>query len=128
MLNDPSRGNGGTLIVQSASVPPPVPDPNSTTPVRGIPVYDKRAPKVTPQLVLAVEQYNRLVRMLQAGESLKMTVDLGVAWPKGDPEGLKTSRGKTRTQFKERNPMASGKNGTGTSRPRGTHHGAGGFV
>src|SRR5678816_3486582 len=51
MLIDPSRGDGGTLFVQSASVPQPVPDPNSTTPLRGIPVYDKRAPKVTPQLV-----------------------------------------------------------------------------
>src|SRR5258705_8089993 len=101
MLNDPSRGNGGTLIVQSASVPPPVPDPNSTTPVRGIPVYDKRAPKVTPQLVLAVEQYNRLVRMLQAGESLKMTVDLGVAWQDVYSMGYKTIAGITGTHIKD---------------------------
>ena len=31
-----------------------------------------------PQIVVAVEQYNRLVRMIQQGESLKMAVDLDV--------------------------------------------------
>jgi carboxypeptidase Q len=84
LLIDPSRGDGGTIFVQSASVPPPVRDPNAPAPVRGTPVYDKSAPKVTPQVVVAVEQYNRIVRMLEASEPVKMTVDLSVAWQEAD--------------------------------------------
>src|SRR5678815_5769294 len=75
VLIDPSRGDGGTIFVQSASVPPPVQDPNAAPTggfPRGTPPYDKSAPKVTPQLVLAIEHYNRIVRMVQAGEPVKM--------------------------------------------------------
>jgi Zn-dependent M28 family amino/carboxypeptidase len=38
--------------------------------------YDKNAPKIVPQIVLAVEHYNRLVRMIQAGEKVQMKVSL----------------------------------------------------
>ena len=91
LLVDPSRGDGGTMFVQSASVPQPPPDPNATGPAaRGIPPYDKSAPKMTPQVVLAIEHYNRIVRMIQAGEPVKMTVDLSVAWQDADPMGYNT--------------------------------------
>ena len=91
LLVDPSRGDGGTMFVQSASVPQPPPDPNATGPAaRGIPPYDKSAPKMTPQVVLATEHYNRIVRMIQAGEPVKMTVDLSVAWQDADPMGYNT--------------------------------------
>ena len=55
VLIDPSRGDGGTIFVQSAAVPQPPRDPNATAPAfgRGTPPYDKSAPKVTPQLVVA---------------------------------------------------------------------------
>src|SRR5678815_5502192 len=125
MLIDPSRGDGGTIFVQSASVPPPVPDPNSTTPLRGIPVYDKRAPKVTPQLVLAVEQYNRLVRMLQAGESLKMTIDLGVAWQDADPMGYNTIAEIPGTDLKDEIVMLGGHMDSWHSGTGATDNGAG---
>jgi Zn-dependent M28 family amino/carboxypeptidase len=52
--------------------------------------YDKRATQVTPQIVLAVEQYNRIVRMIQAGERPKMSVDLNVEWQDVDPMGYNT--------------------------------------
>jgi carboxypeptidase Q len=89
MLIDPSRGDGGTIFVQSAQVPPPPADPNVTTPTRGTPPYAGNA-KITPQLVLAVEHYNRIVRMLQAGEPVKMTVDLSVAYQDSDLMGYNT--------------------------------------
>ena len=38
----------------------------------------KDAPKTLPQLVMAVEQYNRLVRMIQQGERPQMAIDLSV--------------------------------------------------
>jgi hypothetical protein len=89
MLVDPSRGDGGTIFVQSAQVVPPPPDPNATTPTRGTPPYNKDA-KITPQLVVAIEHYNRIVRMLQAGEAVKMTVDLSVAYQDADLMGYNT--------------------------------------
>jgi len=91
VLVDPGRGDGGTMFVQSAAVPQPPRDPNATAPPgRGIPPYDKSAPKITPQVVLAAEHYNRIVRMLQAGELVKMTVDLSVAWQDADQMGYNT--------------------------------------
>lgn len=90
LLVDPGRGDGGTIFVQSASVPQPPRDPNATGPApRGTPPYDKNA-KITPQVVLAIEHYNRIVRMIQAGEPVKMTVDLSVAWQDADPNGYNT--------------------------------------
>src|SRR6267378_7235235 len=92
ILVDPSRaGDGGTIFVQSASVPlPPTVDPLDPNAPRQLPVYDKSAPKITPQLVLSVEHYNRVVRMIQAGERVKMTVDLAVEWQDADPMGYNT--------------------------------------
>jgi hypothetical protein len=92
VLVDPSRaGDGGTIFVQSASVPlPPTVDPLDPNAPRQPPVYDKKAPKIAPQLVLSVEHYNRIVRMIQAGEKVKMTVDLDVEWQDADPMGYNT--------------------------------------
>jgi len=83
MLVDPSRGDGGTIFVQGAAIVPPVQDPNAPAQARPAPPYAQNS-KVIPQLVLAVEHYNRLVRMLQAGEPVKMAVDLSVAWQDTD--------------------------------------------
>ncbi len=129
------RGDGGTIFVQSASVPQPTPPtplggntgatpppatsttapPATTTPgtpaapatpgatatprVRragaGAPAtrispWDKNAPKIVPQIVVADEHYNRLVRMLQQGEKLKMTVELDVKFYDKDLMGHNT--------------------------------------
>jgi len=107
MLIDPGRGDGGTIFVQSASVPPPaVTDPNAA-PTRGTPPYDKNA-KVTPQLVLAVEHYNRIVRILQAGEPVKMTVDLSVAFQDADLMGYNTIAEIPGTDLKDEIVMLGG--------------------
>jgi carboxypeptidase Q len=92
LLVDPSRaGDGGTVFVQSATVAQPVTSdsylPNAP---RLIQSYDKNATQVTPQMVLAVEQYNRIVRMIQAGENPKMSVELNVEWQDADPMGYNT--------------------------------------
>ncbi len=109
VLIDPSRlGDGGTIFVQSATVPQPVPaepfGPNS----RSIAPYDKSAPKITPQLVLAVEHYNRLVRMIEAGEKLKMAVDLAVEWQDADPMGYNTIAEIPGTDLKDEIVMLGG--------------------
>jgi hypothetical protein len=92
MLVDASRaGDGGTIFVQSASVPQPITaDSFGPNAPRQIQSYDKTAPKILPQLVLAVEHYNRIARMIQAGEPVTMTVDLAVEWQDADPMGYNT--------------------------------------
>jgi hypothetical protein len=92
VLVDPSRsGDGGTLFVQQASVPQPVAEvPFGPGAPRQKSAYDKDAPKFLPQIVVAGEQYNRILRMLQAGEKLKMEVNIAVAWQDTDPMGYNT--------------------------------------
>ena len=107
MLIDPSRGDGGTIFVQSAQVAPPPPAPNVTTPARGPSPYNKDA-KITPQLVLAIEHYNRIVRMLQAGETVKMTVDLSVAYQDADLMGYNTIAEIPGTDLKDEIVMLGG--------------------
>ena len=53
-------------------------------PARRASVYDKDAPKITPQVVMAQEHYNRLVRMAEQGEKIKMAVDLSVQFHDDD--------------------------------------------
>lgn len=92
LLLDASRsGDGGTIFVQSATVPQQcVENPFAPGAPRQLQAYDKTAPKILPQLVVAVEHYNRIARMIQAGEKVKMTVDLAVEWQDTDPMGYNT--------------------------------------
>ncbi|HJR06814.1 MAG TPA: M20/M25/M40 family metallo-hydrolase [Pyrinomonadaceae bacterium] len=95
LLVDPGRGDGGTLFVQQAAVPQPVPatlDPNALQAFfrRGVPAYDKSAPKLVPQIVVSGEHYNRMMRMLQAGEKVRMNVNLDVAFQDQDLMGYNT--------------------------------------
>src|SRR5213594_2873154 len=92
VLVDGSRaGDGGTIFVQQATVPQPVPDvPFNQGGPRPKTAYDKDAPKILPQIVVANEHYNRIVRMLQAGEKEKMEVNIAVDWQDADPMGYNT--------------------------------------
>src|SRR5437868_5422544 len=127
VLIDPSRGgDGGTIFVQSAQAPSPPRDPNATGPApRPIPPYDKSAPKVTPQLVMTVEHYNRIVRMLQAGEPVKMTVDISVAWQDTDPMGYNTVAEIPGTDLKDEIVMLGGHMDSWHSGTGATDNGAG---
>jgi len=92
VLVDGSRaGDGGTIFVQQAAVPQPVPEvPFGPGAPRQKAAYDKDAPRILPQIVVANEHYNRIVRMLQAGEQVKMEVNIGVEWQDADPMGYNT--------------------------------------
>jgi len=45
---------------------------------------------MVPQMTVSVEQYNRMMRMMQQGEKLKMTVDLQVEYQDQDNMGYNT--------------------------------------
>jgi carboxypeptidase Q len=77
MLVDNSRGGaGGTVFVQQATVAqeqPAQPDPN----FRRLSPWQKEAEsKILPQMTVSTENYNRMIRMIQQGEKLKMTVNV----------------------------------------------------
>ena len=114
LLVDPGRGDGGTIFVQSASVVPPVPVTPAPTgptpgaaPAAGSRVQDKNA-KVIPQMVLAIEHYNRIVRMIQAGEAVKMAVDMSVAFQDVDLMGYNTVAEIPGTDLKDEIVMLGG--------------------
>ncbi|MBC8137914.1 MAG: M20/M25/M40 family metallo-hydrolase [Fibrella sp.] len=104
VLIDAGRnGDDGTVYVQSATVPQPLPTPQpeaqqpaapGTRPVppRRVTAWSKEAQKkkIIPQLVIASEQYNRLARMTLAGEPVKMAVDLQVKFHDDDLMGYNT--------------------------------------
>jgi carboxypeptidase Q len=109
VLVDPSRlGDGGTVFVQSATVPSPpgaeIFGPNS----RNTAPYDKSAPKIIPQMVMSIEHYNRLIRMIEAGEKLKMAVNLAVEWQDIDLMGYNTVAEIPGTDLKDEIVMLGG--------------------
>lgn len=73
-------GDGGTVFVQGATVPTH-PDTPFT---KRVAVYDPKAPKILPQIVVAAEHYNRIIRMLAKGEQVKMEINLDVSFTKAD--------------------------------------------
>lgn len=74
LVMDVGRGDGGTLVVTGASVPQPPETPLD----QRISAYHEKAPKIIPQLTVAAEHYNWMVRMLQRGQKVKAEVNLQV--------------------------------------------------
>ena len=91
LLIDSARGDGGTVFVQSATVPQK-PDPNNPLSafLPRVSPYAADAPAIVPQVAVAAEHYNRLVRMVQAGEKVQLTVNLDVQFYGDDLMGYNT--------------------------------------
>jgi hypothetical protein len=96
LLVDPGRGDGGTVFVGGASVPQPLREEPAGAPAfgpdvpRSIQARDKDAPKFAPQIVMAAEHYNRIVRMLQAGEKVRLSFNFDVQFFEQDLMGYNT--------------------------------------
>ncbi len=86
ILVDAGRGDGGTIFVQGAAVVPP------ETPTPGQPPMNVRTKgaNVPIQISTAVEHFNRMSRMIDAGEKVTMTVDLAVEFQDQDQNGYNT--------------------------------------
>jgi hypothetical protein len=89
LLLDPSQGDGGTLFVSEANVPHALDASSPIAMIRSlflpdVNAYDKDAPQIVPQVVVAVEHYNRMVRMIQAGEKLQLKVNLETQFSMSD--------------------------------------------
>ncbi len=68
-------GDGGTILVQGASLPRVPGD----APFQRMGAYDPKAPETVPQVVVAAEHYNRMIRMLNKGEKLQLQMEIQVA-------------------------------------------------
>ncbi len=83
VVNPSSLGDGGTYVVAAASIP--MPDGQGAFSFANAPrAWSTNAPALPPQVTLAAEDYNRLVRMIQQGLKLKMAVDLEVQFHSDD--------------------------------------------
>lgn len=89
VLIDAGRGDGGTIFVQQASALQPPPAAEGTQPSPPARVYDKGA-NVPIQISAAAEHFNRVARMVDAGQKVTMTVDLAVEYEDADLNGYNT--------------------------------------
>lgn len=86
------RGDGGTVFVASATMPRRA-DPNRDlrSPGEGGPMsrgarpWTEDSPPILPQMVVAAEHYNRLVRMIQKGVQPEMEIDIESTYHDGAP-------------------------------------------
>ncbi len=123
-----NQGDGGTFFVQSASIPGASAFGGGGGAGGGAPrvtVYSKDAPKITPQLVLSKEHYNRLVRMCEAGEKVKMAVDLQVQFHDDDLMSYNTVAEIPGTDLKQELVMLGGHMDSWHSGTGATDNGAG---
>jgi len=121
------RGSGGTIFVQSATVAPPIPktmEEQRTLP--RVSVYDpKSEARIIPQITVAAEHYNRMIRMIQQGEKLKMTVDLATEYQDADNMGYNTIAEIPGTDLKDEIVMLGGHMDSWHSGTGATDNGAG---
>jgi hypothetical protein len=84
VLVEGNRGDDGTLQnVAAASVPR---RPQDTSNVFGMRInaYDADAPQILPQLTVAAEHYNRMLRTIQKGKNVTLEMKLDVEFTKPD--------------------------------------------
>jgi len=121
------RGSGGTLFVQSATAAQPVPKSlEEMRTLARVSIYDpKNEAKMVPQITVSAEQYNRIMRMIQAGEKVKMTVDLAVEYQDQDNMGYNTIAEIPGTDLKDEIVMLGGHMDSWHSGTGATDNGAG---
>jgi hypothetical protein len=76
LVLEPSRGDGGTVFVQGANLvyPADVPADKRKN------LRDKDAPLVIPQVVVAVEHYNRIVRMIAKSAPVELEINISTKY------------------------------------------------
>jgi len=94
VVDSSSRGSGGTLFVQGATVvqelPPATPDP-AATPRPSFSAYKKEGEaRMYPQMTMASEDYNRLIRMIRNGVTPRMSVNIQSQYHDDDLMGYNT--------------------------------------
>ena len=102
------RGDGGTVFVASATLPRRA-DPNRDmrSPGEGGPMsrgarpWTEDSPPILPQMVVAAEHYNRLIRMIEKGVKPQLEIDIESSYHAGDPNCFNVIAEITGTDLKE---------------------------
>ena len=87
VIDSSSQGDGGVIFVSDATVPSPAGGRGFGGGQRA---YSLTAPKMAPQVTVASEDYDRMVRMIREGEKLKISVNLQVEYQTSDPMAYNT--------------------------------------
>ncbi len=82
-LLDEARGDFGTVFVQGATIPRPIGSIQDLFGPR-MAAYSADAPKMLPQVSVASENYNRIVRMIEKGQKVRLEMNLQVEFTKAD--------------------------------------------
>jgi hypothetical protein len=92
LVDNSSKGSGGTVFVSGASVAAKVPETieEAFGARRASPWAKESEAKMVPQMTMASEDYHRLVRMIQQGVKPKMTVDIHTQYHDDDLMGYNT--------------------------------------
>ncbi len=77
---EPGFKDAGTVYVTSAIIPNP---PDTPDEQRAHP-WDLAPPKIIPQLVIAAEQYNRMIRLIGRGAAVQLEVNVAVRFHDSD--------------------------------------------
>jgi hypothetical protein len=132
IVNESSLGDGGTVFVSAASVPRPGSETNASlafafgaNATNLIRAWATNAPPIPPQITVASEDYNRMARMIQQGEKLKMAVDLKVKFNDDDRMAYNTIAEIPGTDLKDEIVMLGGHLDSWHSGTGATDNGAG---
>ena len=92
VVDSSSKGTGGTLFVQGATAVQDIPADMTNFSFRNLAqAYKKESEKkIIPQMTVTIEDYNRLVRMIQQGVTPRMTVDIQTQYHDEDLMGYNT--------------------------------------
>lgn len=92
VVDSSSKGSGGTLFVSGATVSQDIPADMTNFSFRNFAqAYKKESEaKIIPQMTVTIEDYNRLVRMIQQGVTPRMSVDIQAQYHDEDLMGYNT--------------------------------------
>lgn len=91
MVNNSSKGSGGTVFVSAASVAGDPPKSIQDIFASRLSPWKKESEsKMLPQMTMATEDYNRLVRILKNGKKVKMSVNIRTQYYDDDKMGYNT--------------------------------------
>jgi hypothetical protein len=78
---EPGGGDGGVVYVTRVTIPSPVDTPAEQRPQP----WHPNKPRIIPQVVVAAEQYNRMVRVLERGVPVSVEVNIQARFHDDDP-------------------------------------------
>ena len=94
VVHNSGQGSGGTFFGDGAHVGVETPEIKTIDELFESPAFQPQNKKyesaMLPQITMATEDYNRLVRMIKLGEKPKMSIDIDSQYYDSDPNGYNT--------------------------------------